>query len=145
MTVGIPPAQGQKIGMPDFFWLNGLGGGNNRYVQTVAALAGGGQVGATPIGVANAQGIEAALVLIGTVATIGDSCQLPQAVAGKTLLAFNNTANSCNIFAVPTTNRASNTLDVINALSNVTAYALAGGARVLFFCPANGIWAALTG
>ena len=143
MTTGIPPAQGQKIGMPDFFWLNGLAGGNNRYFQTAAGFPGGGQLLGTPIGVPNAQGIEAALVLLNPVATAGDSFQLPQAGAGKTLLVFNNTLNSANIFAEPILNRASGTLDVINALTNPTAYPLAAGQRALFFCPANGIWAAI--
>lgn len=141
--IGRAPQPGQGIGMPDFFWLNGLAGGNNRWVQSVTAFAGGGQAGGTVIGAPNAQGIEAALVEIRTVTTANDSCQLPQAIAGKTLLVFNSSANSANLYANPNTNKATGTKDVINAGVNTDAYAIAGGVSVAFLCPRDGIWAAL--
>lgn len=141
--IGRAPQQGQGYGMPDFYWLNGLAGGNNRWCQSVTAFAGGGQAGGTVIGVANAQGIEAALVEIRTVANANDSVQLPQAVAGKTLLVFNSTVTSGNVYANPNTNKATGAKDVINAGVNTDAYAMAGGVSVAFFCPRDGIWAAL--
>lgn len=141
--IGRAPQQGQGFGMPDFVWLNGLAGGNNHWFQSVTAFAGGGQAGGTPIGVANAQGIEAALVEIRTVATANDSAQLPQAVAGKILAVFNSSATSANVYANPNTNKATGTKDTINAGINTDAYAMAGGVSVLFFCPRDGVWAAL--
>lgn len=142
--VGRAPQQGQGIGMPDFVWLRGLSGGNNRQSQSVAALAGGAQAGATPIGVANAQGVEAQLVEIATVASAADSCQLPQAVKDKVLDVINTSANSANVYANPTPNRSNSlALDTINGATNVTAYAVAPNVPVRFFCPRNGIWAAL--
>lgn len=141
--VGRAPQQGQGVGMPDFNWLNGLAGGDNRYCQDVVAFAGGGQAGGTVMGAPNAQGIQAALVRVKTVASVADSGQLPQAVNGKTLLVFNASANSMNVYANPNINKASGTKDVINAGINTDAYAIAGGVSVLFFCPADGIWAAL--
>lgn len=141
--IGRAPQQGQGVGMPDFVWLNGVAGGNNRWTQSVTAFAGGGQAGGTIIGATNAQGIEAALIEIKTVAVANDSCQLPQAIAGKTLLVFNSSANSANVYANPNTNKATGTKDVINAGVNTDAYAVAGGVSVALFCPRDGIWAAL--
>lgn len=141
--IGRPPQQGQGYGMPDFFWLQGLAGGNNRYVQSVVAFAGGGQPGGTPIGVPNNQGIEAAIAEIRTVVTAADSVQLPQAVNGKTLLVFNSSANSSNLYANPNVNKATGVTDTINGGANANAYAVAAGKSVLFFCPRDGIWAAL--
>lgn len=143
MSIGRQPQQGQGIGQPDFVWLLGLAGGNNRLVQKATALAGGGQPGATTIGAPNAQGLEAALVLLNPVVSGGDSYQLPAAVNGKMLLVFNNTANSANIFASPNVNRATGSTDTINALTNVTAFAVANNKAAVFFCPADGIWATI--
>lgn len=140
--IGRVPQQGQGVGMPDFVWLNGLAGGNNRYSQSVTARAGGGAASATLIGVANAQGIEAQLVEIRTVATADDSVQLPQAVAGKVLDVFNSSAASANVFANPNTNKATSSTDTINGSTTATAYAIAAGVSVRFFCPRDGIWAA---
>lgn len=140
--IGRAPQQGQGIGMPDFVWLNGLAGGNNRYTQSVTAFAGGGQASSTPMGVPNPQGIEAGLAEIKVVASANDSVQLPQAIAGKVLFVFNSTANSANVYANPNNNKATSALDTINGNTNVTAYALVGGKSVVFFCPRDGIWAA---
>jgi hypothetical protein len=143
MSVGRIPQQGQGVGQPDFFWLRGLAGGNNRFHQSVAAFAGGGQAGGTVIGATNAQGTEAELVEIQTVVSANDSCQLPQAIKGKVLKVFNSSANSSNIYASPSVNKATGVTDTINGASNVTAYALAGGVSAEFFCPRDGIWAAI--
>lgn len=140
MTTGRTPQQGQGVGMPDFNWLNGLAGGDNQYSQSATAFPGGGQASAVQVGIPNAQGIQAALVELRTVVTAGDSIKLPQAIAGKTLLIANNTANSSDIFAAANTNKATGSTDTINALANATAYALAAGARAMFFCPRDGFW-----
>lgn len=142
MTIGRQPQSGQGIGQPDFQWLLGLAGGNNRLAQSVTARAGGGAANATPIGVPNAQGLEAQLVEIQTVATADDSVQLPQAVKGKVLDVFNSSAASANAFTNPNTNRATSSTDTINGSSTATAYAIAAGVSVRFFCPRDGIWAA---
>lgn len=143
MTVGRQPQQGQGIGQPDFVWLLGMAGGNNRLYQSVTARAGGGQASATPIGYPNQQGLEAQLVELRTVATAGDSVMLPQAIAGKTLQVFNSSGNSSNVYANPNTNKATGTTDTINGSANANAYAMAGGISVAFFCPRDGIWAAI--
>ncbi len=143
MTTGREPQSGQGVGMPDFAWLLGLAGGDNHICQTVTAFAGGGQASATQMGIPNSQGVQAAFINIGTVGSAGDSVMLPQAIKGKFLIAFNSTANSADVFADPDTNRATGSTDTINALTNVTAYALAAGARALFFCPVDGKWASV--
>lgn len=140
--IGRAPQSGQGIGMPDFVWLNGVAGGSNRYYQSVTARAGGGAASAIPIGVPNAQGIEVQLVEIRTVATADDSVQLPQAIAGKVLDVFNSSAASANAFANPNTNRATGSTDTINGSTTATAYAIAAGVSIRFFCPRDGIWAA---
>lgn len=142
MTVGRQPQQGQGVGQPDFVWLLGLAGGNNCLYQSVTAYAGGGQANATPIGYPNAQGLEAQLVELRTVVTNGDSVKLPQAIAGKVLQVFNASAQSANAYANPNTNKATGGSDTINGASNDTAYAIAGGLSVTFFCPRDGVWAA---
>lgn len=143
MSIGRQPQQGQGIGQPDFPWLLGLAGGNNRLCQDIVAHPGGGAAAATPMGVANSQGLEAGLIDVTTVASADDSVQLPQAVAGKTLLVFNSTATSANCYANPNTNRATGSTDTINGSATATAYALAAGISVLFYCPHDGVWAAL--
>lgn len=143
MTTGRAPQSGQGVGMPDFMWLNGLAGGDNHYCQNATALSGGGQDGATQIGVPNAQGIQAFMVNINVVAVANDSCMLPQAIKGKALLVYNSTANSADIYASPNTNKATGSTDTINAAANANAYALASHKAALFFCPEDGIWAAI--
>lgn len=147
MTQGRVPQQGQGVGMPDFQWLLGLAGGDNNLCQDVVAFAGGGQAGAVPVGVPNAQGIQASLIRVKTCATNLDSIQLPQAIRGKYLLVFNSTAQTCNAYASPTTNKATAALDTINGAANANAITMAAvaaaGTGYLFFCPADGVWAAM--
>lgn len=140
--IGRAPHSGGGFALQDSGWLNGLAGGNNRYCQSVTARAGGGAANATPIGTPNAQGIEAQLIEIRTVATADDSVQLPAAVASKVLDVFNSSAASANAFANPNTNKATGSTDTINGSSTATAYAVAAGVSVRFFCPRDGVWAA---
>lgn len=143
MSQGRAPQNGQGIGMPDFNWLLGLAGGDNHLVANATAFAGGGQASATQIGGINAQGYQPMLVCLTTVESGGDSCALPQAVAGKVLCVYNSTATSANLYASPSTNRATDTTDTINGGANGDAYALASHKAALFFCPKDGIWAAI--
>lgn len=125
------------LALQDSGFVNGIASGQNGSSQVLTAFAGGGQ--------ASAKGISPAalLVQIGTVATAGDSVALPFAVKGTYLLAFNSTATSANVFGKVAINKLTGVIDTINGVASSTAYAIAGGVSVLFFCPANGIWAAL--
>lgn len=139
--IGRPPRVGSGIGPQDGFWLNALAGGNNRYAQSgVVALAGGAQAASPILGGANAQGIEPAIIRISTVVTAADSFQLINAIAGKTLLIHNPTANAVAIFASPTVNKATGVVDVINGLANGTALSIPAGKIGLFFCAQDGFW-----
>jgi hypothetical protein len=79
-------------------------------VDSQAAQAGGAQAG-TPI--------TASMARFTTVATAGDSAQLPVGVSGREITVTNATATSMNVFG--------QTGDVINALSANTAFAVAAG------------------
>lgn len=133
---GNEPNKGQGPALQDSEWLRGLAGGLNRMFVSLTAYAGGGQANGTNIG-----GGE--LVELRTVATAGDSFQLPYALAGQTYKVWNSSANSANVFAKPTINKATGELDTINAGVNTDAYAVAAGKSVEFFCPRDGKWAAL--
>ena len=139
MSQGIQVNAG--LALQDSSYVNGIASGNNASSATLTAKAGGTQAAATPIPP------SAMIVNIGTVVTAGDSVVLPFAIAGTFKLVFNSSATSCNIFGQVSNNRAVTppAVDTINGTAGSTAYALAGGARVLFFCGANGAWAALTG
>lgn len=142
MTIGRQPQQGQGYGMPDFVWLLGMAGGNNRLVQSgVVALAGGAQAAAPVVGAPNSQGLEAMFVMVETVVTAADSIQLPNAINGKMLLIQNRTANACAVFANAAINKATGIADVINALANGTALSVPAGKIGMFFCAKDGFWA----
>ena len=106
----------------------------------LVALAGGGGPGATPL----APGLNA----IKTVVTTGDSCVLPQAVAGLEVDVTNLGANSTNIFPAQTNpNNASSAGDQIVPYNSVTPGTAASGSVALatqntcfFLCYVNGIW-----
>lgn len=105
------------------------------YQNGLTALAGGAQVGATKIG---GQGAGAAsFTRFTTVVSSGDSALLPPAAAGLTYFVKNAGANPMNVFATAGS-------DVINALSNATAFSVPAGKLAMFTCMANGIWDAGT-
>lgn len=135
MAVGIPADSG--FALQDSPFVNGIAQGLNASSQSLTAFAGGGQAGAKGISP------NAMLIQIGTVATAGDSVALPFAVKGTWMVVFNGTATSANIFGRVPINKLTGVIDTINGTAGSTAYAIAGGVSVLFFCPANGIWAAL--
>lgn len=135
MAVGIPADSG--FALQDSPFVNGIAAGQNAASQVITAFAGGGQAGAKGISP------NALLVEIGTVATAGDSVALPFAVKGTWMVVFNASANSANMYGRVPVNKLTGVIDTINGTAGSTAYAIAGGVSVLFFCPANGIWAAL--
>jgi len=135
--VGREPRKGSGFQLQDSDWLRGVAGGQNRLFQSITAFAGGGQAAATVISP------EAELVEIRTVATADDSVALPLAIAGMVKKVFNSSASSSNLYANPNTNRATSSTDTINGVANGTAYAIAAGVAVEFFCPRDGIWAAI--
>lgn len=112
-------------------------GANNTYKSTLIAFAGGGQANATQIPP------SAQLVRVSTVATGADSVKLPFALAGMAKLVVNDTANSMNLYAKNGNNRKTGVPDTINSVAAGTAYAVAAGVSVLFFCPVDGEWFAL--
>lgn len=134
---GQAPRRGSGKGLQDAQWLRSVANGNNRGVASLVAFPTGGQAGGTEI----PAGAE--LVEIRTVGTAGDSLKLPFANASETggwkKTVVNSTANSANVFAQPSVNKATGSLDTINGSSNVTAYAVAAGKSVTFFCPRDGV------
>lgn len=104
---------------------------DDSFQNGLTALAGGAQVGATQIG-GRASGAPT-LSRFTTVVTTGDSAVLPAATAGLRYKVINGSGNSMNVFSAVGA-------DVINALSNATAFALGAGKTVEFLCAVNGIW-----
>lgn len=137
MGVGIQTNAGYAL--QDSAYVNGIAGGNNASFANLTAHAGGGQAAATPIPP------SAAIVNVGTVASVNDSIVLPFALAGTFKMVFNQSANSCNVYGQVANNRAVSpaAVDTINGVAGSTPYAIAGGVSVLFMCGANGAWAAL--
>ena len=141
MTVGRAPKAGGGFSLQDSSWLLALAGGNNQISQSnPVALAGGAQAGAPILGGMNAQGVEPFLIRIATVVTAADSFRLVNAIAGKSLLIHNPTANACAIFAEPAVNKATGVVDIINGLANGTALSIPAGKIGLFFCAKDGFW-----
>ena len=129
------------FGLQDGNIIAALQGGDGYNAATLTARAGGGQSAAQPIPP------SAMIVVLGTVASVNDSAVLPFALPGEIIFVFNPTANSANIFGQVAKNQAASpvAIDTINGTAGSTAYALAGGARAIFFCGVAGAWAALTG
>ena len=93
--------------------------------DNVAALAGGGQAGATPITAMNAR--------VTTVGTAADSVGLPPSKAGLILYVTNaHATNSMNVFPASG--------DAINALSANAAFAVAATKTCGFICYTAGRW-----
>jgi hypothetical protein len=107
--------------------------------DSITALAGGGQTGATQI--------VAALNRVTTVASANDSVMLPSCVAGASNT-FNGTGNTTGMEIIITNAAAANALAVfpqvgqsINALSANAAFSLAAGKTATMFCsPGGTIW-----
>lgn len=141
MGIGRKSQQGGGYQLQDCDYILGIAGGQNLECQDIIAKAGGGQALATPIGP------NAFLVRIKTCVTNLDSAQLPQAIKGQAIMVYNSTAQTCNVYANPNTNKVTGVLDTINGAANANAITMAAlvaaGTGYLFFCPADGIWAAM--
>lgn len=92
--------------------------------DNLVAHATGGQANGTPI--------TQTLNRFTTVATIGDSALLMQSADGDEFTVINAGANSMNVFP--------QSGDVINALGANTAFAVAAGKTVTFYCVTQGQW-----
>lgn len=101
-------------------------GGSILYSVTdgLTAHAGGGQANATPL--------PAELNRVTTVATAGDSVELPTSVGGLSITVINAAANSMNVFPAVG--------DQINSLGANAAFAVAAGKSVEFNCVTSGQW-----
>jgi hypothetical protein len=141
MTTGVPPGAGFEL--TDGAWLRALAGGLNvgqisGFTANVSSSqSGGAQI---PSGIA--------LVEVDTSVTLG-SVILPYAIAGTVLTIINNTLNQLYVYANPTFNRLTGTLDTINQSgSNSTPFTGVTASNsnvpvVTFYCAKNGLW--LTG
>lgn len=91
----------------------------------LTALAGGAQAGTSLS--------DYAMNKFSTVATGGDSAQLPRARQGRMRIVKNGAAaNSMNVFPASG--------EVINALAADAAYAVAATKTVIFMCFTDGVW-----
>ncbi len=116
MITGTDNSKRQQIVEVGFLKLND---GN----VALTALAGGAAAGTT---------LNVGLNRFTTVATAGDSAQLPTLTGGIVVFVINSTTNSMNVFP--------NTGGTINALSVNAAFALAAGKSVMFIQASNGAW-----
>ena len=101
-------------------------GSSSSPINNVVAHAGGGQASATVLA-------GSTLFRVTTVATAGDSVQLPLA-ASQRVVVLNKGANSMNIFAL------NGSADTINGTAGSTAYALAAGKAAEFLSSAATLW-----
>ncbi len=140
MAIGRAPAPGTGKQIVDADWLLGLAGGDNANCQTVSALTAATQAGAPVVGQATGSPpVEAALINVSASVNTG-SLQLPQAVHGREISVYNNTANTINIYANALTNVATGTKDTINGNPNATANQILTQATAYYFCPVDGAW-----
>lgn len=102
---------------------------SNQYLpatDNITALAGGAQAGATPL--------TTMLNRVVTVASANDSVMLPASVAGAEITVVNaHATNAIRVYAAGAT-------DVINALSNATAFSVAATKTCTFYCATAGQW-----
>lgn len=101
----------------------------------ITALAGGGQPGATML--------SQYISRVDTVASAGDSVQLPPAMTGMEVQVINNTATSLNIFPNannPYSGASDTTATLASSTYNANAQALAGNGVAIFVCAVSGQW-----
>ncbi len=127
---------------PQFFqpWFRMFSGGHmNRimntplssYQEAITALAGGAQL--------NSPAITAKYNRVGTVATSGDSVQLPVAACGAEYLVRNDGANPLQVFG------AYGSSDTIDGTAGATGISVTNGKGMLFFCTVLGRWSTIKG
>ena len=76
----------------------------------------------------------AAINSVDTVATGGDSVQLPLAIPGAAVTVSNTTGTSCQVFG------NQNGTDTINGTAGATGISLAGGKTITFYATVLGKW-----
>lgn len=123
------PESGERLVDGAYLNGNGLAGGHNRSAMTLKALVGGAAPGT------NISLINAAIVEVSTVASAGDSVQLPSAQGNDVLDVVNSTVNSMNVYS-----NAKTPTDTINGTPGTAPLAVAGGQRVRFFSTQKGKW-----
>ena len=96
--------------------------------NTMKALAGGGQSGATLI--------DSMYCVFTTVATAGDSAQLPPSKPGLTVAVTNATAKAMQVFA----NQSST--DTVNGIAGATGVSQMAFSQVFYTCQVSGAWTA---
>lgn len=95
-------------------------------IDSLTALAGGAQAGATPL--------TASMNRVVTIVSANDSTMLPASSAGMALIVINaHATNACRVYALTGT-------DTINGVANGTAFSLAAGKTVSFYCATAGAW-----
>lgn len=94
------------------------------YANALAAKAGGGQSGATPITATQNQ--------FTTVASDHDSALLPVSVAGMWVVVTNFSGHILDVYAAAS--------EVINAISALSPYTISDAKVAIFFCPKAGNW-----
>ena len=106
------------------------------YQNTLTALSGGGNTGAVVP-------VNSAINEVATVATTGDSVQLPVGLPGATVVVINDGANSLNVFPYPL-NPNTGTSDSIAPHSTTvpvtTGSAQASAAVGIYICFSAGVW-----
>jgi hypothetical protein len=90
----------------------------------ITATAGGGQAAAFPL--------STELSRVSTVATAGDSVQLPVAVPGLTLVVTNHGANAMQVYG--------NGSDTINDVASATGVSQMAGSECIYACYGAGKW-----
>lgn len=107
-------------------------------VAGLTGLAGGGQVGATPL--------NFGLNQLDTVTSANDSFALPPAIPGKTVVVNNNGGQSAQIFGIASNFQNASAGDTIQAQGSTaiivtgTGIALAVGVVTSFICFRLGVW-----
>lgn len=96
------------------------------YADALTAKAGGGQAGATQL--------TSMFNTVATVASVGDSIQLPPALVGLCLCVVNNAVNALQCFA------QNGGTDTINSIAGATGVPMIGKSVVYFQCTVAGVW-----
>lgn len=102
----------------------------NRPTDAIVALAGGTQPGTL---------LFTGMNRVVTVASANDSVSLPAASAGAVITVINaHASNAVRVYALGAT-------DIIDALSNATAYSVTATKTAVFYCAVAGKWNAAIG
>lgn len=129
----IPQALNGGIGLQDPAAINkALANGLRNYADSLTALAGGGQAGATPL----VNGVNH----VKTVASANDSLMLPPAVPGSMVFMRNDGADAAQVFANTQSSLPSGVEDTINGTAGATGVSVAAGKTAILMCTVYGAW-----